>query len=273
MPPDGLLPRSPSGAGAARPEGSRAEAGSFDHGGSSLTEAWDEQAEAWIRWARTPDHDDYYHLYNLPRFLELIPAPGRLTLDVGAGEGRLARILRDLGHPVVCVEPSSALGRAAREAEPEIPLAHANGAAIPIAAGAADLVVCFMVLQDVDDLTGVAAELGRVLAPDGVVCAAIVHPMVTSGFFDPDEPVLYVGRYFEVMRNEFSVERDGVPFTFHSAHRPLEQYSRAFERAGLMIEAIREPQLSDEHVDARPGLARHCLLPNFLYFRLRKRHG
>ncbi len=245
----------------------------FDHRGSSLTDAWDEQAEAWIRWARTPNHDDYYHLYNLPRFLELIPAPGRLTLDVGAGEGRLARVLRDLGHRVVCVEPSGALARAARQVEPEIAIVQANGAAIPIATGAADLVVCFMVLQDVDDLVGVVAELARVLVPDGVVCAAIVHPMVSSGFFDPAEPLLYVGRYLDVMRNEFAMERDGVPFTFHSAHRPVEQYSRAFEHAGLMIEAIREPRLSEEHVAARPGLARHRLLPNFLYFGLRKRRG
>ena len=244
---------------------------SFDHGGSSLTDAWDEQAEAWIRWARTPGHDDYYHLYNLPRFLELVPAPGRLTLDVGAGEGRLARVLRDLGHRVVGVEPSRALARAAHEAEPEIPMTQGNGAAIPIANEVADLVVCFMVLQDVDDLVGVARELARVLARDGVVCAAIVHPMVSSGFFDPDEPLLYVGRYLDVMRNEFAMERDGVPFTFHSAHRPLEDYSRAFEAAGLVIEAIREPRFSDEHLDARPGLVRHRLLPNFLYFGLRKR--
>ena len=245
----------------------------FDHGGASLTDAWEQEAEAWIRWARTPDHDDYYHLYNLPRFLELIPAPGRLTLDVGAGEGRLARVLRDLGHDVVCVEPSRTLARAAREAGPEIPIARANGVAIPIADGVADLVVCFMVLQDVDDLTGVATELARVTAPDGVVCAAIVHPMVSSGFFDPEKPLLYVGRYLEVMRSEFSMERDGIPFTFHSAHRPLEDYSRAFEAAGLMIEAIREPRLSDEHLDARPSLVRHRLLPNFLYFGLRKRKG
>jgi SAM-dependent methyltransferase len=243
----------------------------FDHGGSSLTEAWDEQAEAWIRWARTPDHDDYFHLYNLPRFLELVPAPRGLTLDVGAGEGRLARVLRDLGHQVVCVEPSRTLARAAREEAPEIPITRANGVALPIADGVADLVVCFMVLQDVDDLAGVAAELARVLAYDGVVCAAIVHPMVSSGFFDPNEPLLYVGRYLDVMRNQFSVEGDGVPFTFHSAHRPLEHYSRAFEQAGLAIEAIREPRFSDEHLDARPSLARHRLLPNFLYFALRKR--
>ena len=244
---------------------------SFDHGGSSLTDAWDAQAEAWIRWARTPGHDDYYELYNLPQFLELLPPPGRLTLDLGAGEGRLGRVLRGLGHRVVGVEPSWALGHAAHEADPEIPIVRAVGTAVPVVDGAADLVVCFMVLQDVDDLARVVEEIARVLAPDGVACVGIVHPMVSAGFFDPDEPMLYVGRYLEVMRNIFSVDRDGVPFTFHSAHRSLEVYSRAFEDAGLTIGAIREPQISAEHVGLRPALERHRLLPNFLYFALRPR--
>ena len=78
-----------------------------------------------------------------------------------------------------------------------------------------------------------------------------------------------VGRYLDVMRNELRAERLGVEFTFHSAHRPIEHYSRAFEAAGLVIEALREPGLSDEIVAQDPRLARHRLLPNFLYFCVR----
>jgi SAM-dependent methyltransferase len=240
----------------------------FDHGGASLRDAWAHQAEAWVRWARTPGHDDYYELYNLPNFLELVPDPGALTLDVGCGEGRLGRELSARGHRVVGVDPSPTMVAAAREVGPP-PAVVADGRALPFRDRVADLVVCFMVLQDVDDLEGVVAELARVLDPSGAVCVAIVHPMVSSGFLDPVEPLLYVGRYLEVMRNSFAVQREGVPFTFHSAHRPLETYSRAFERAGLVVEALREPRLDEAHVGARPGLDRHRLIPNFVYFRLR----
>jgi hypothetical protein len=71
------------------------------------------------------------------------------------------------------------------------------------------------------------------------------------------------------MRNELPVERLGVEFTFHSAHRPIDHYSRAFEAAGLVIEALREPALPAELVAQETRLARHRLLPNFLHFRLR----
>jgi len=244
-----------------------AESG-FDHGGASITDAWEEAAEGWIRWARTPGVDDYYELYNLPSFLELLPPPGRRTVDLGCGEGRVSRTLRGLGHHIVGVEPSAVLGRAAHGAEPAIPIVRADGVAVPLASGIADLVVCFMVLQDVDDLTAVCREIARLLRPDGVACTAIVHPLASSGFPDPGGEFQYVGRYLEVMRNVLDAERAGVEFTFHSAHRPIEAYSRAFEAAGLVIRAIREPAISDALVAADSRLARHRLLPNFLYFTL-----
>jgi len=244
-------------------------AGSYDHGGASITDAWEAGAEAWIRWARTPGVDDYYEHYNLPSFLDLLPAPGRRTVDLGCGEGRVSRVLRGLGHRVVGVEPSAALVGATHEADPSTPVVRARGDAVALAAGCADLVVCFMVLQDVDVLETVCREIARLLAPDGVACTAIVHPIASSGFPDPDGEFQYVGRYLDVMRNEVPAERRGVEFTFHGAHRPIELYSRAFEAAGLVIEALREPALSEAVVERSPRLARHRLLPNFLYFRLR----
>lgn len=242
----------------------------FDHGGASLRDAWDAQAEAWIRWARTPGHDDFYERYNLPAFLELLPSPGRLTVDVGCGEGRVGRVLEARGHRVVGVEPAHALAVAARRAAARPETVRAAAGALPFPGAVADLVVSFMVLQDVDDLERAVAELARVLDPRGVICLALLHPIVSAGFFDPDEPVFYLGRYLTRSRYELAVDRDDVPFTFHGAHRPLDAYGRAFEAAGLLVEALREPALPVTHLAARPELANQRFVPNFLHLRLRK---
>lgn len=55
-------------------------------------EHWERQAERWAAWAR--DEGETYWSESGPPFFELLPAPGRQTLDLGCGEGRVARDLK-----------------------------------------------------------------------------------------------------------------------------------------------------------------------------------
>lgn len=86
---------------------------------SDLAAAWDRNAGNWIRWAREPGHDSYWR-WHRDQFFELVPPPGRATLDVGCGEGRLSRDLHRLGHKVTSLDRSPAMIEAAREASPDI---------------------------------------------------------------------------------------------------------------------------------------------------------
>ena len=124
----------------------------------TLSEAWREQAEAWARWARTPGHDVFYWRFNLPRFLEIVPEPGRRTIEVGCGEGRMCRELAARGHHVIGIDQSEVLVRHAAD-DRSTAVVLADGAALPVRDDAADLVISFMLLQDVDDLDAVVAEL------------------------------------------------------------------------------------------------------------------
>ncbi|HEX3327991.1 MAG TPA: class I SAM-dependent methyltransferase, partial [Actinomycetota bacterium] len=78
----------------------------------TLRDAWRGESDNWLRFARTPGHDRYYFLLNLPRFLELLPPPGKLTIDVGCGEGRLGRELAQRGHRVLGLDTSEPAVRA-----------------------------------------------------------------------------------------------------------------------------------------------------------------
>ena len=79
----------------------------------SLRDAWETQAPDWVRWARSPELDDDFWSFHLPEFLRFVPAPGRLTADVGCGEGRLGRVLARSGHRVVGFDTSPTSVRAA----------------------------------------------------------------------------------------------------------------------------------------------------------------
>jgi ubiquinone/menaquinone biosynthesis C-methylase UbiE len=128
----------------------------------SLRDAWEGQAANWIRWARKPGFDTYWRFHR-EVFLSVLPSPGRQTLDLGCGEGRLTRDLRGLGHRAIGVDSSRSLIAAAREADPDGEYLHADAAGLPFEDDSADLVVAFMALMDMDNMTGAVAEIGRVL--------------------------------------------------------------------------------------------------------------
>jgi SAM-dependent methyltransferase len=186
----------------------------------SLRDAWDAQAEQWAIWARAPGHDSYWRFHR-DRFLELLPAEiNGPILDLGCGEGRLARELRSRGESVVGVDSSSAMIELAREADPDGDYRVADAAALPFEAGAFQLVVAFMSLQDIDDPERAIAEAGRVLRSGGSLCLAVTHPTSTAGRFESsgsEARFVIDGSYLEVTGGiDFMGGRwDRIPLFLH----------------------------------------------------------
>jgi SAM-dependent methyltransferase len=219
----------------------------------SLRDAWETRARDWVRWARSPELDDDFWRFHLPEFLRLVPAPGRLTVDVGCGEGRLGRMLASSGHHVVGFDSSASSVRAAATHPEGHPVAVADAVRLPLADDAADLAIAFMSLHDFDDLRSAVAEVARVLAPDGRFCVALLHPVVSAKLVDG---------YAAERRYSFTVERSGLEMTYEGTHRPLGAYFDALEAAGFVLDALREPVALRD--DGSPSI-------NFLHLRGRVR--
>lgn len=198
----------------------------------SLRDAWEARAPDWVRWARSPELDDDFWRFHLPEFLRLVPPPGRLTVDVGCGEGRLGRVLARSGHRVVGFDASLTSVAAAATHPQGHPVAVADAARLPLGDDAADLAIAFMSLHDFDDLRAAVAEVARVLVPDGRFCVALLHPVVSAEMVDG---------YAAQRRYSFTVERAGRQMTYEGTHRPLGAYFAAVEAAGFVVEALREP--------------------------------
>jgi SAM-dependent methyltransferase len=229
--------------------------------GDQLAAVWERRAGAWTAWARTPGHDVHFTHVNWPAFAQLLPPPGRLTLDLGCGEGRVGRLLHPLGHRLVGLEAAPTLAALARDGGYERVL-DADAAAIPLDDGAVDLVVAFMSLHDMDDPAAAIAECARVLEPGGRLCAAIVHPL--------NRPEENLADYFAHQRVAVPVESGGLAMTFEAIDRPLEYYTRALEQAGFVVEALREPRPDPGAVEAQPRLAAAATRPFFLHLRCRR---
>src|SRR4051794_17165440 len=84
---------------------------------------WEGQADAWIDLTRS---DPDYELFNKPSFLDLVPPPAQLTVDLGCGEGRLTRELLGLGHRVVALDGSATLATTAKAMTPPVTVGLAD---------------------------------------------------------------------------------------------------------------------------------------------------
>jgi SAM-dependent methyltransferase len=227
--------------------------------------SWEPEASNWIAWAREPGHDAYWY-YRDAFFDEIVPPPGRATLDLGCGEGRVARDLAARGHRVTGVDSSPSLVAAATEADPEGKYLVADARALPLEAAAFDLIVAYNSLMDIDDMPGAVAEAARVLEPGGRFCVCLTHPFFDAGAFEsrePDARFVVEGSYLGKRRFEGTFERRGLQITFRGWCYPLSDYGRAFEDAGFLIERIREPAVTMED-------PRHDRMPLFLHLRAMK---
>jgi len=112
-----------------------------------------------------------------------------------------------------------------------------------------------------DDMPGAVREIARVLQPNGLLLAAVVHPINSAGTFtsrEEDDAPFVIESYLGPRRYTDVLERDGLPMTFNSIHFTLEDYSRALEESGLMLDELREL-----YEDENPHWSR---IPLFLRF-------
>ncbi|TMF31726.1 MAG: class I SAM-dependent methyltransferase [Chloroflexi bacterium] len=240
---------------------------------TTVDSSWEREAENWVRWVRRPGHDSYWY-FREAFFDELVPPPGRQTLEMGCGEGRVARDLVARKHRVIGIDSSPTLIRYAREADPSGRYELADAASLPFADASFDLVIAYNSLMDIADMPRAVREAARVLQQGGRFCVSVTHPVNDAGRFESDEPTaafIIRGSYFGRRPFEGHFERDGLQMTFRGWMYALEDYCRALESAGFLVERVREPAASDDAVDKQPGYRRWQRVPLFLQLRAVKR--
>jgi len=220
-----------------------------------LSDSWDAHAHEWIKWVRAPGRQDSYWRFHRERFLSLVPTAGRLTVDIGCGEGRVGRDLQDLGHRVLGIDLSFTMCRAAMTHAQPSPAVRADAAELPLAESSADCAIAFMSLQDIDDMQAVVKEIARVLEDDSLLVLAIVHPMYSGGKFSRIKlsragrnykPFVIKRSYFQTKRLVSTDVHGGLRVTLFREHRPLQAYIQALIDAGFNIEKLVELTDADQ---------------------------
>jgi SAM-dependent methyltransferase len=104
-----------------------------------------------------------------------------VVVEAGSGEGYGAALLRDAGaRVVVSLEYDEAAVRHARSTYSTVGTTRANLAAMPLAAGGADVLVSLQVVEHLWDLPGFLRDCATVLRPGGVAVMSTPNRPVFS---------------------------------------------------------------------------------------------
>jgi SAM-dependent methyltransferase len=209
-----------------------------------VTDAWEQNA-GWWQDEFTDGADVEYEEQILPMAEEHLAGATRV-LDVGTGEGQLARRAADLGLRVTGIDPTPSQVRVARERGGGPVYARASATHLPFPDGSFDAVVACLVFEHLIDPVAPIAEVARVLEPGGQFLFFLNHPLLQapdSGWVDdrimePPEQYWRVGPYLvEDVRDE--EVRPGVVLPF--VHRPLSRYVNLLIDHGLTLTRMEEP--------------------------------
>src|SRR5260370_5085166 len=208
-------------------------------------EHWEHESSNWATWARRPDFDAYWK-YS-PKFFELLPAPGRRTLEGGWGEGRVSRDLVKRGHRMTAVDVVETLIRLAKDADAQSSYIRADAAALPFADESFDLVVFYNTLMDIDEMEQSVVSAARRLRHGGAMCACVTHPIADAGRYesaDSDARFIIEGTYLGERRwVAIEIEREGASMKFPRWAYPPQGYFGALERARFPGPTRSEPSL------------------------------
>jgi len=211
-----------------------------------IDDPWETNA-AWWQHSFTAGVDPEYEEQIIPLARECLSG-ARRVLDVGCGEGQIARVARAVNgvDRVVGIDPTAAQLVVARERGGGVAYARGAAATLPFSDGSFDAVVACLVFEHIHAVDTAIAEVARVLATGGRFAFFLNHPLLqtpNSGWIDdhvldPPEQYWRIGPYLVEDETIEEVEQ-GVFLPF--IHRPLGRYVNTLVANGLTSVRMKAP--------------------------------
>ena len=232
---------------------------------------WETHA-GWWQAAFTGGADAEYTEQIIPLVAEHL-AGALQVLDVGTGEGQLARVAADAGARVVGIDPSRAQLTVARQRAGGPAYLRAEAVSLPFPDGTFDAALACLVFEHIEGVDAAIAEVGRVLRPGGRFLFLLNHPLLQvpgSGWIDDhilEEQYWRIGPY---LTEDISLEEVDKDVFLPFVHRPMSRYVNAMASAGMLITRMEEPAPPPGFLARAEEYTAATTIPRLLFLRAEK---
>ncbi|MCL5676107.1 MAG: class I SAM-dependent methyltransferase [Patescibacteria group bacterium] len=207
---------------------------------------WDEFADRYDKLVREEGDRWQKSIVNPFVFKLLGNFKGKIVLDAGCGNGYLSRIIAKTAKSVIGVDFTNKLLEKAKESSKDIlnlSFLLSDLENLPLTNNSFDIILCNLVLINVENLEVVVNELARVLKGNGFIVVSITHPCFENPPYTPaiknkkgETVAREVYRYFPTGLIVNTTEENQLHY-----HYLLSDYINIFSQAHLYLEKMIEP--------------------------------
>jgi 2-polyprenyl-3-methyl-5-hydroxy-6-metoxy-1,4-benzoquinol methylase len=223
---------------------------------------WDDNAEYWSA-ELNKGNDIVRDAFMLPAFLKNIPTIiGKKVLDVGCGDGNIPRLLAQEGAYVTGVDFSTNMIESAKRMSDHCNIDYLTCSATELSGffseNQFDLVISFMVLCSVKDISSFFRQAHKVLNDDGELYFLTAHPCFRQ------RKTNYVENCGILITDYFNKKENRIKWDFGKFERDMMEdirypwnlgdYVNGVADAGFTIKKIIEPKPSRTAIGRLPSL-------------------
>ncbi|EKD54854.1 MAG: type 11 methyltransferase [uncultured bacterium] len=217
-------------------------------------ELWNKLADWWDE--SYQEGDIFHRTFLFPTFIKWTAATkGMRILDIGCGNGALARLFAKIGASVVAADFSEVFIDKAKQRSKGLSIDYQVIDATDESqlntladAGKFDRIISSMVLHDMSTITPLMASLPKLLAPKGKFIFSVPHPCFNSGLVEIEHlkkhmdqnQLLLPNRYIKPETFEIFSKPD-QPVKQICFHRPLSMLFNELFSVGFVMSGFVEP--------------------------------
>lgn len=204
---------------------------------------WNNAAKCYSEFESNSQYSNFCREFIINHFKSI---QNKVVLDAGCGNGEYTHILSQKGGRVVGCDGSVEILKLAKSKYPSYRFDHVDLLNHMLYQNNEfDIVLCNLVLMDIDPIDSAISEFYRVIKNKGTFFFSIVHPAFYNAIWERNELGVALSKKVSGYITPLDIQQNFWGNTMHF-HRPISYYFNKISNAGFSLKNMFEPKVYDE---------------------------